>query len=72
MQIIAKQFLHTALSGFQPTGRVPYFDEHTQCWTEQFGRFQRQDPPSVYKYTIQENHTRLHRYRIKKTVQFMF
>ena len=25
-----------------------------------------------YKYTTQENHTGLHRYRIKKTVQFMF
>ena len=67
MKIIAKQFPHTAISGFQPTGLVPYFDEHTQCWTEQFGRFQRQDPPSV-----QIHHTGLHRYRIKKTVQFMF
>ena len=47
MNIIAQQFPHTAISGFQPKGLVPYFDEHTQCWTEQFGRFQRQDPPSV-------------------------
>ena len=32
MKIIAKQFPHTPISGFQPTGLVPYFDEHTQCW----------------------------------------
>jgi hypothetical protein len=43
MKIIAKQFPHTAISGFQPTGLVPYFDEYAQYWTEQFGRFQRQD-----------------------------
>ena len=42
MKIIAKQFPHTPISGFQPTGLVPYFDEHTQCWTEHFGRFQLQ------------------------------
>ena len=47
MKIIAKQFPHTPISGFQPIGLVPYFDEHTQCWTEHFGRFQRQDPSSV-------------------------
>ena len=29
MKIIAKQFPHTPISGFQPTGLVPYFDEHT-------------------------------------------
>jgi hypothetical protein len=39
-----------AISGFQPTGLVPYFHDYTQCWTEQFGRFQRQDPPSVQIY----------------------
>ena len=34
MKIIAKQFPHTPISGFQPTGLVPYFDEHTQCEVE--------------------------------------
>ena len=56
MKIIAKQFPHTAISGFQPTGLVPYFDEHTQCWTEQFGRFQRQDPPSVQIHHTGKSH----------------
>ena len=56
MNIIAQQFPHTAISGFQPTGLVPYFDEHAQYWTEQFGRFQRQDPPSVQIHHTGKSH----------------
>ena len=29
MNIIAQQFPHTSISGFQPTGLVPYCDDHT-------------------------------------------
>ena len=54
MNIIAQQFPHK--SGFQPTGFVPYFDEHTQCWTEQFGRFQRQNAPSVQIHHTGNSH----------------
>jgi hypothetical protein len=56
MNIIAQQFPHTAISGFQPTELVPYFDDHTQCWTEQFGRFLRQDPPSVQIHHTEKSH----------------
>ena len=54
MNIIAQQFPH--ISGFQPTGFVPYFDEHTQRWTEQFGRFQRQDASSVQIHHTGKSH----------------
>ena len=53
MKIIAKQFPHTPISGFQPTGLVPYFDEHTQCWT--LGDFS-DKIHHRYKYTTQEGH----------------
>ncbi|VDI62982.1 Hypothetical predicted protein [Mytilus galloprovincialis] len=54
MNIIAKQF--PLLSGLQPTGLAPLFDEDKQCWTEYFGTFISQDTPCVQIHHTGKSH----------------
>lgn len=51
---IPKQFPH--ISGFQPTGLSPVYDEDKQCWVESFGKFSSKDTPCVQVHHTGKSH----------------
>ncbi|CAC5387653.1 unnamed protein product [Mytilus coruscus] len=54
INMIAKQFPH--ISGFQPTGLSPIYDEDKQCWAESFGKFSSKDTPCVQVHHTGKSH----------------
>ncbi|CAG2216428.1 unnamed protein product [Mytilus edulis] len=54
INVIAKQFPY--ISGFQPTGLSPIYDEDKQCWAESFGKFSSKDTPCVQVHHTGKSH----------------
>ncbi|VDI70203.1 Hypothetical predicted protein [Mytilus galloprovincialis] len=52
--IISRQFPN--ISGFQPTGLSPVFDEATKSWSEKFGSFSQKGCPTVQIHHTGKSH----------------